>query len=64
MAFTLIQIANALQLNAKESGPEIHTNLAQARDILLRKKQRFTLGAVDESHLKTVQDLLRDIDAR
>jgi len=60
MAFTCIQIAETARQIPGASQEEIRTNLTQARNILLRKKQRFALGVVDEGRLDAVEDALRD----
>ncbi len=41
MAFTCLQISDALRLTPGAAQTDIRTNLTRARDILLRKKQRF-----------------------
>jgi len=61
MAFTCLQIAYAVRLTPTASKLEIRTYLTQGRDILLRKKQRFALGIVDEGHLNAVENALRDL---
>jgi serine/threonine protein kinase/tetratricopeptide (TPR) repeat protein len=60
VAFTCLQIAHTLPLTAAASPEEIRTNLRRAQDILLRKKQRFALGVVDESRLGAVEEAIRN----
>ena len=59
MAFTCLQIAYAVRLTPTPSRLEIRTYLTQAQDILVRKKQCFALGVVDENRLNAVEDALR-----
>lgn len=59
MAYTYLQMAEAIRLSPNASQSEIRADLTQARDILLRQKQRFVLAAVDQSRLNTVEDALR-----
>jgi eukaryotic-like serine/threonine-protein kinase len=61
MAFTCLQIAYAVRLTPAAEQLEIRIYLTQARDILLRKKRRFTLGVVDEGRLNAVDNALRDL---
>jgi tetratricopeptide (TPR) repeat protein len=60
-AFTRLLIADVLRVNASVSQDEIRNNLMQARDILESRKQRFSLGIVDQAHLREIEDLLRDL---
>ncbi|MBV8413821.1 MAG: protein kinase [Verrucomicrobia bacterium] len=60
LAFNCLQIARTLRLTADASPAEIRMYFTQARDILVRKKQTFTLGAVDQARLNAVEDALRN----
>jgi len=62
IAFTRLQIADALRVTPGAADNDIRTNLMEARNTLLRKKQRFALGVLDEGCLDTVESLLRDIE--